>query len=99
MGGAILGRCHRKESKGTPQSCLSDLLTFWILLPLSYAAMKISNKAGSRHLDGSVIELLAQGIILGSWDLGSSPTLGFPAWGLLLPLPKSLPLSVSLMNK
>ena len=31
--------------------------------------------------------------------LGSSPAIGFPAGSLLLPLPVSLPLSVSLMNK
>ena len=32
-------------------------------------------------------------------DPGSSSPLGLPAWSLLLPLPVSLPLSMSLMNK
>ena len=39
---------------------------------------------------------LAQAVILGSWD---PVLLGLPAWSLLLPLPMSLPVSMSLMIK
>ena len=51
------------------------------------------------HLGGSVVEHLplAQDLIPEFWD--QVPHWA-PAWGLLLlPLPVSLPLSVSLMNK
>ena len=50
------------------------------------------------HLGGSVVERLpsAQGVILGA---RIEPHITLPAWTLLLPLPVSLPLSVSLMNK
>ena len=52
--------------------------------------LKIPMKMG--HLDGSEVEHLpfAQVMILGSH-------IGFPAWGLLLSLPVSLPLSVCLL--
>ena len=48
------------------------------------------------HLGGSVVERLpsAQGMIPGSWD-----RVLLSAGSLLLPLPASLPLSLSLMNK
>ena len=54
------------------------------------------NNAAEGHLDGSVFEHLpfAQGVVL-----GLSPTFGLPLRNLLLPLPLSLPLSMSLMNK
>ena len=50
------------------------------------------------HLGGSAVEHLpsAQGMILGS---GINSHVGFPVRSLLLPLPMSLPVSVSLMNK
>ena len=35
----------------------------------------------------------------GPWGPGIESHIGLPAWSLLLPLPVSLPLSVSLMNK
>ena len=52
----------------------------------------------SGHLGGSVVEHvpLAQGVIP---DPGIESRMRLPAWSLLLPLPMSLPLSVSLMNK
>ena len=57
---------------------------------------KINNELGS--LGGSMVKRLpwAQGVIP-----GIESHVGLPAWGLLLPLPVSLPLSlcVSLMNK
>ena len=50
------------------------------------------------HLGGSVVEHLplAQVVIPGSWDW---VCIRLPIGSLLLPLPKSLPLSVSLINK
>ena len=47
---------------------------------------------------GSAVERLpwAQGMI---WSLWIESHIGLPAWSLLLPLPVSLPLSGSLMNK
>ena len=50
------------------------------------------------RLGGSVVEHLtsSQGLIPGS---RIESHVGLPAWSLLLPLPVSLPLSVSLMNK
>ena len=49
-------------------------------------------------LGGSAVEPLplAQGMIPGS---RIQSHIGLPAWSLLLPLPMSLPLSPSLMNK
>ena len=53
------------------------------------------------RLGGSVIEHLplAQGAIPGSQDPGIKSHVGLPAGSLFLPLPVSLPLYVSLMNK
>ena len=50
------------------------------------------------HLGGSVVERLlsTQVVIQGP---GIESHVRFPAWSLLLPLPVSLPLSLSLMNK
>ena len=50
------------------------------------------------RLSGSAVECLplAQGVILGS---GIESLIGLPVRSLLLPLPVSLPLTVSLMNK
>ena len=50
------------------------------------------------RLGGSVVEHLpsTQGVILGSWV---ESHIGLPAGSLLLPLPMSLSLSVSFMNK
>ena len=50
------------------------------------------------HLGGSEVKCLisAQGVILGS---GIESLMGLPVRSLFLPLPVSLPLSVSLMNK
>ena len=50
------------------------------------------------RLGGSAVECLpsAQGVIPGSCD---ESLIGLPAGSLLLPLPVSLPLSVSLMSK
>ena len=55
-------------------------------------------KKGEVRLGGSAVEHLpsAQGVILGS---GIKSHIGLPVRSLLLPLPMSLPLSVSLMNK
>ena len=51
------------------------------------------------RLDGSVVECLPLAQVMIPGVLGSRLCIGLPAWSLLLPLPKSLPLSVSLMNK
>ena len=53
---------------------------------------------GLGHLGGSVVEHLplAQGMILGSWDQVPQRA---PMRNLVLPLPMSLPLCVSLMNE
>ena len=82
-----------------------------VSLPLSVSLMNkyiksflkkgklIRKSTNIRPLGGSVVEHLpwAQVVIPGSWDrVPASVSLH---WSLLLPLPVSLPLSLSLMNK
>ena len=80
----------------TPGKCEVEgekLQTNTFQIPLNRLKIYVAGRLG-----GSAVEHLplAQGVIP---DPGIGSHIGLPAWSLLLSLPVSLPLSLSLMNK